>query len=91
MLSVSACIERPQGGCEVIITHTDVHGAEQYLVFKGDDEFDAQCIPGQNECILTFDEVPEVSCDFTLRAQSGSQLGPPSEEFCVPGTNPVDV
>jgi hypothetical protein len=72
----------------VTIRHSDVHGAEQYEV-EGPGEWEAQCIPGLNVCILTFDEVPEVSCDFTLRARSGSQLSPPSEPFCVPGTDPA--
>jgi hypothetical protein len=70
-----------------MIRHTDVHGAEQYEV-QGPGKWDAQCIPGLNLCLLTFDHIPEVSCDFTLRARSGSQLGPQSEPFCVPGTDP---
>ena len=90
VLSVSRCVERPQGGCVVIIRHSDVHGAEQYEV-DGPGEWEGQCIPGLNLCRLTFNEVPDVNCDFTLRARSGSQLSPPSEPFCVPGTDPVSV
>ncbi len=74
----------------VIVRFADVQGAEQYEV-EGSGEWDARCIPGLNLCILTFNEVPEVSCDFTLRARSGSQLGPPSEPFCVPGTDPAEL
>jgi hypothetical protein len=84
------CIVPDRGGCVVIVSHTDVHGAEQYVV-AGPGDWDAQCIPGLNLCILTFDEVPEVDCTFTLQALSGSQLGPPSEPFCVPGTDPADT
>ena len=69
----------------VIIGWADVQGAEQYEV-EGPGEWDARCIPGPNLCILTFAEVPQVRREFTLRARSGSQLGPPSEPFCVPGT-----
>ena len=90
VLSVSVCIERPQGGCVVTIRYADVQGAEQYEV-EGPGEWDAQCIPGLNLCTLTFDEVPEVNCDFTLRALSGDRVGPPSEPFCVPGTDPAEL
>jgi hypothetical protein len=72
----------------VTILHSDVHGAEQYEV-QGPGDWDAQCIPGLNLCRLTFEEEPDVNCDFTLRALSGSQLSPPSEPFCVPGTGPL--
>jgi hypothetical protein len=87
VLSVSPCVERPEGGCVVTIHHSDVQGAEQYEV-QGPGDWDAQCIPGLNLCHLTFEKVPEVNCDFTLQARAGSLVGPPSEPFCVPGTDP---
>jgi hypothetical protein len=88
VLSVSACVERPQGGCVVAVIHSDVHGAEQYEV-QGPGEWDANCIPGLNLCLIVFDQVPELRSDFTLRARRGNELSPPSEPFCVPGEGPV--
>jgi hypothetical protein len=88
VLLVGPCVERPSGGCVVLVVHTDVRGAEQYEVF-GPGEWEANCIPGLNLCRIRFDEAPQVSCDFTLRARRGTELGPPSKPFCVPGEGVV--
>jgi hypothetical protein len=93
VLSVSDCepIERPQGGCVVTVTYSDeVHRAEPHEIHRAG-ELVANCVPGLELCFIIFDEVPAVSCDFTLHVRRGTELGPPSEPFCVPGTDPVSA
>jgi hypothetical protein len=76
----------------VIIRHSDVHGAEQYVIEPRGEWDEEQCVPGLNLCTLTFDEVPVATCGFTLRARRGTELSPPSDPpFCIPGTDPEDT
>jgi hypothetical protein len=72
----------------VIVKYSDeVHKAEPHEVHRAG-EFVANCNPGQELCFLVFEQAPVVSCDYTLHVRIGTELGPPSKPFCVPGTDP---